>query len=120
MTAPKGSGTLRLGVAGLGTVGGGLLKLIERQDELRLPGRLEVVAVSARNKNRNRGVDISKFRWVDDPVELALADDIDVVVELVGGSDGPAKRTVEAALRSGYAVVALMKLIGVPVAKGKR
>ena len=104
MTAPKGSRTLRLGVAGLGTVGGGLLKLIERQDELRLPGRLVVTAVSARNKNRNRGVDISKFRWVDDPVELALADDVDVVVELVGGSDGPAKRTVEAALRSGKAV----------------
>lgn len=111
MTAPKGSGTLRLGVAGLGTVGGGLLKLIERQDELRLPGKLEVVAVSARNKNRNRGVDISKFRWVDDPVELALADDIDVVVELVGGSDGPAKRTVEAALRSGKAVVSANKAL---------
>ena len=111
MTAPKGSGTLRLGVAGLGTVGGGLLKLIERQDELRLPGKLEVVAVSARNKSRNRGVDISKFRWVDDPVELALADDIDVVVELVGGSDGPAKRTVEAALRSGKAVVSANKAL---------
>jgi homoserine dehydrogenase len=108
----SGSGkTLRLGVAGLGTVGGGLLKLIERQAELRLPGKLEVVAVSARNKNRNRGVDISKFRWVDDPVELALADDIDVVVELVGGSDGPAKRTVEAALRSGKSVVSANKAL---------
>jgi len=103
--------TLRLGVAGLGTVGGGLLKLIERQAELRLPGKLEVVAVSARNKNRNRGVDISKFRWVDDPVELALADDIDVVVELVGGSDGPAKRTVEAALKSGKSVVSANKAL---------
>lgn len=103
--------TLRLGVAGLGTVGGGLLKLIERQAELRLPGKLEVVAVSARNKSRNRGVDISKFRWVDDPVELAVADDIDVVVELVGGSDGPAKRTVEAALRSGKSVVSANKAL---------
>lgn len=103
--------TLRLGVAGLGTVGGGLLKLIERQNELRLPGKLEVVAVSARNKNRNRGVDISKFKWFDDPVELALSPDIDVVVELVGGSDGPAKRTVEAALRSGKAVVSANKAL---------
>lgn len=103
--------TLRLGVAGLGTVGGGLLKLIERQAELRLPGKLEVVAVSARNKTRNRGVDISKFRWVDDPVELALAEDIDVVIELVGGSDGPAKRTVEAALRSGKSVVSANKAL---------
>lgn len=103
--------TLRLGVAGLGTVGGGLLKLIERQGELRLPGKLEVVAVSARNKTRNRGVDISKFKWFDDPVELALSPDIDVVVELVGGSDGPAKRTVEAALRSGKAVVSANKAL---------
>ena len=109
MTGP--GKTLRLGVAGLGTVGGGLLKLIERQAELRLPGKLEVVAVSARNKNRNRGVDISKFRWADDPMELALAPDIDVIVELIGGSDGPAKRTVEAALRSGKSVVSANKAL---------
>jgi homoserine dehydrogenase len=111
MTAPKGSKTLRLGVAGLGTVGGGLLKLIERQDELRLPGRLTVTAVSARSKSRNRGVDISKLRWVDDPVELATADDVDVVVELIGGSDGPAKRTVEAALKAGKPVVSANKAL---------
>jgi homoserine dehydrogenase len=111
MTAPKGSKTLRLGVAGLGTVGGGLLKLIERQDELRLPGTLVVTAVSARSRSRNRGVDISKLRWVDDPVELASADDVDVVVELIGGSDGPAKRTVEAALKAGKAVVSANKAL---------
>ncbi|HEY7797614.1 MAG TPA: homoserine dehydrogenase, partial [Hyphomonadaceae bacterium] len=111
MTAPKGSRTLRLGVAGLGTVGGGLLKLIERQDELRLPGKLIVTAVSARSKSRNRGVDISKLRWVDDPVELATADDVDVVVELIGGSDGPAKLTVEAALKAGKPVVSANKAL---------
>jgi homoserine dehydrogenase len=103
--------TLRLGIAGLGTVGAGLVKLIERQDELRIPGKLEIVAVSARSKSRNRGVDISKYRWVDDPVELATADDIDVVVELVGGSDGPAKRTVEAALKNGKQVVSANKAL---------
>jgi homoserine dehydrogenase len=111
MTAPKGSKTLRLGVAGLGTVGGGLLKLIERQDELRLPGKLVVTAVSARSRSRNRGVDISKLRWVDDPVELATADDVDVVVELIGGSDGPAKRTVEAALKAGKPVISANKAL---------
>ena len=103
--------TLRLGVAGLGTVGAGLLKLIARQDELRIPGKLVVSAVSARSKSRERGVDISKFRWVDDPVELALADDVDVVVELIGGSDGPAKRTVEAALKAGKPVVSANKAL---------
>lgn len=103
--------TLRLGVAGLGTVGAGLIKLIERQGELRLPGRLEVVAVSARSKGRNRGVDISKYRWADDPLEFATADDIDVVVELIGGSDGPAKRLVETALKAGKQVVSANKAL---------
>lgn len=103
--------TLRLGVAGLGTVGAGLLKLIARQDELRIPGRLEVTAVSARSRSRERGVDISGLRWTDDPVELALADDVDVVVELIGGSDGPAKRTVEAALKAGKPVVTANKAL---------
>lgn len=103
--------TLRLGVAGLGTVGAGLLKLIARQDELRIPGKLVVTAVSARSKTRERGVDISQYRWVDDPVELALAGDVDVVVELIGGSDGPAKRTVEAALKAGKPVVTANKAL---------
>jgi homoserine dehydrogenase len=111
MTAPEGSRTLRLGVAGLGTVGAGLLKLVARQNELRLPGKLVVTAVSARSRTRNRGVDISKLRWVDDPVELATADDVDVVVELIGGSDGPAKRTVEAALKAGKPVVSANKAL---------
>ncbi len=111
MSEVKSRKTLRLGIAGLGTVGAGLVKLIDRQDELRLPGRLAVTAVSARSKKRDRGVDISKFRWVDDPVELATADDVDVVVELVGGSDGPAKLTVEAALKAGKAVVTANKAL---------
>jgi homoserine dehydrogenase len=103
--------TLRIGIAGLGTVGAGLIRLIDRQDELRLPGRLEVVAVSARSKSRNRGVDISRYRWVDDAEEIATADDIDVVVELIGGSDGPAKLLVEKALRNGKQVVSANKAL---------
>jgi len=102
---------LRIGVAGLGTVGGGLLSLVARQDELRLPRRLVVSAVSARSRNRNRGADITSFRWVDDAVELALSEDVDVFVELIGGSDGPAKRSVEAALRAGKHVVTANKAL---------
>jgi homoserine dehydrogenase len=102
---------LRLGVAGLGTVGAGLLALIERQGDLRIPGRLEVSAVSARSRSRGRGVDISRFRWHDDPVELAAAADVDVVVEMIGGSDGPARRTVEAALKAGKPVVTANKAL---------
>ncbi|MEZ5937086.1 MAG: homoserine dehydrogenase [Hyphomonadaceae bacterium] len=105
------SGKLRLGVAGLGTVGAGLLRLVERQAELRIPGKVEVTAVSARNRSRDRGVDISGMRWVDDPVELARGDDVDVLVELVGGADGPAKLAVEAAMKAGKPVVTANKAL---------
>ena len=110
MTARKPK-TLRLGVAGLGTVGAGVIRLVDRQEELRLPGKLAVTAVSARSRTRERGVDISRYRWADDPVELAMSDDVDVVVELIGGSDGPAKLTVEAALKAGKSVVSANKAL---------
>lgn len=101
---------LRVGVAGLGTVGGGLLKLFA-DDANRLNERLEITAVSARNRTRNRGVDISRYQWFDDPVELAANPEIDVLVELIGGSDGPAKRAVETALERGAHVITANKAL---------
>lgn len=103
--------TLRLGVAGLGNVGAGLVKLVQGQDNLRLGGRLAISGVSARNRNRDRGVDISAYHWADDPMELATADDVDVYVELIGGADGPAKLSVEAALNAGKHVVTANKAL---------
>jgi hypothetical protein len=91
--------TWRIGVAGLGTVGGGLLGfLAERPDYAPAGGRAVVTGVSARSRSRPRPVDISSLAWFDDPVALAQSPDIDIFVELVGGSDGPAKAAVEAAL----------------------
>ena len=84
---------LRVGLAGLGTVGGGVVKLLDANRALieRRAGRpIDVVAVSARDRNRDRGVDLSRFAWVDNTTDLAARDDVDVVVELIGGSDGPA------------------------------
>ncbi len=103
--------TLKLGIAGLGHVGCGLIDLAERQAELRLPGRIEITGVSARNRNRNRPVDVSSYRWFDDPADLATDPDVDVFVELVGGSDGPAKLAVEAALAAGKPVVTANKAL---------
>lgn len=103
-------GKLRVGIAGLGTVGGGLLKLFA-DPAARLNEKLELVAVSARNRSRDRGVDIGRYRWFDDPVELAAQPAVDVVVELIGGSDGPAKRTVETALQRGAHVVSANKAL---------
>ncbi len=103
--------TLRLGIAGLGNVGVGLVKLVQNQTNLRLAGNLEISAVSARNKTRDRGIDISGYGWEDDPVKLATSDDIDVYVELVGGSDGPALVSIEEALKAGKHVVTANKAV---------
>ena len=109
-------GTIRIGIAGLGTVGCGLLQAIEKQAELRLPGKISVNGVTSRTKDRERPVDISTYKWVDDPVSLARDPDIDVFVELIGGSEGVAKDSVVAAMTSGKPVVtankALMAMYG--------
>ena len=84
---------LRVALAGLGTVGAGVVKLIDANRSLieRRAGRpIEVVAVSARDRTRDRGINLSRFQWVDDTTALAELDGVDVIVELIGGSDGPA------------------------------
>ena len=83
-------GPLKIGIAGLGHVGCGLIELVERQQNLRLPGEVKITGVSARSQSRNRPVDISPYRWFDDAATLAEDPDVDVFVELMGGSDGPA------------------------------
>lgn len=103
---------LRIALAGLGTVGVGVIQLIEENSAIisRRAGRsIEIVAVTARDRSKNRGVDLSGYRWTDDMTALAMAEDIDVVVELVGGSDGPALTLAREALGSGKAFVTANK-----------
>ncbi len=105
---------LKLGLAGVGTVGGGLLQLLAaRGDSLaaRAGRPIEVVAVSTLEDRRNKDVDISAFRRVQDPVALATDPGIDVFVELMGGEGGIAKESVEAALRAGKHVVTANKAL---------
>jgi len=108
------SDPLRLGIAGLGTVGAGVVKIV-RQKSLLLEARtgrgIAISAVSARNREKDRGVPLTDYGWEDDPVTLATRDDVDVFVELVGGSDGPAKAAVEAALKAGKDVVTANKAL---------
>jgi homoserine dehydrogenase len=107
-----GKTTWRIGVAGLGTVGGGLLSfLAEHPDFAPAGGEAKVVGVSARSRSRPRPFDISSLAWFDDPVALAASPDIDVFVELIGGSDGPAKAAVETALKLGKPVVTANKAL---------
>jgi homoserine dehydrogenase len=105
---------LRIGIAGLGTVGAGTVQVIETHKDIlaaRAGQAIEIVAVSARSKSLDRGVDISGYRWHDDPTEMADADDIDLVVELIGGSDGVAKALAEKALQAGKHVVTANKAL---------
>src|SRR6478736_2997634 len=105
---------LKLGLAGLGTVGGGVLRLLaKRSPDLnkRIGRPIEIVAVSALNRHKNRDIDISGFRFVADPVELARDPGIDAFVELIGGEEGVAKEAVEAALRAGKHVVTANKAL---------
>jgi len=107
MTAP-----LRIALAGLGTVGAGVIRLIEANGDLiaRRAGRpLQVVAVSARDRTRDRGVDLSPYAWEDDMTAMAARPDVDVVVELVGGSDGPALTLARNALAAGKGLVTANK-----------
>ena len=103
---------LRIALAGLGTVGAGLIRLIEANGALiaRRAGRaVEIVAVSARDRSKDRGVDLTRYAWEDDMTALAARPDIDVVVELVGGADGPALTTARIALGGGKGLVTANK-----------
>ncbi len=103
---------LRVALAGLGTVGGGVIRLLDANRDLitRRAGRaIEVVAVSARDRSKDRGLDLSRFAWVDDTRELAAQDGADVVVELIGGSDGPALTLARATLAAGKGFVTANK-----------
>ncbi len=109
-----GAQPFRVGVAGLGTVGASALKIIARQDNAlteRAGRPIRVTAVSARDRSRDRGHDLSAYRWFDDPVALARSDEVDCVVELMGGADGPAKAVVETALAHGKHVVTANKAL---------
>ncbi|HET7408629.1 MAG TPA: homoserine dehydrogenase [Paracoccaceae bacterium] len=108
MTTP-----FRLGIAGLGTVGAGVVALVQAHGAMlaQKAGRpVEIAAVSARNRGRERAVDLSAYDWEDDPAALA-GRDIDCVVEVIGGSDGPAKALVEKAIAGGRHVVTANKAL---------
>jgi len=107
MTTP-----LRLGIAGLGTVGSGVIGLLQRHVDLlasRAGRPIEIRAVCARDRTKNREVQLDGYEWEESPAALADRDDIDVLVELIGGADGPAKTAVETAISNGRDVVTANK-----------
>ena len=104
----------KIAIAGLGTVGSGVLQLLDRQADLlaqRAGRRIVVAAVSARDRRRDRGADISAVRWYEDAAAMAADPEIDVVVELIGGADGIARQVLDTALDHGKHVVTANKAL---------
>ena len=102
----------RIGIAGLGTVGAGVVKLLQDNQAIitKRAGRpVEIVAVTASSKDKDRGVDLSNYQWMDSLIDMVNNSDIDAVIELIGGSDGAVKNMVEGALQKGKDVVTANK-----------
>ncbi|HAA93039.1 MAG TPA: homoserine dehydrogenase [Rhodospirillaceae bacterium] len=115
---------LKIAIAGLGTVGAGSLRILQTHGDLlaeRARRPVQVTAVSARDKSRDRGLDLADIEWYEDAAEMAAKADCDLVLELIGGSDGIAKTVCEGAIAAGRHVVtankALIALHGTELAK---
>ena len=102
---------LRVGVAGLGTVGASVLELLRRREDLALrTGRsIEVTGVSTRDRGKVRHGELRGAAWTDDAVALARSSTIDCFVELIGGENGVALAAVRAAIEAGKHVVTANK-----------
>ena len=108
------SGPLKVAIAGLGTVGAGTIRLLREQAdviEARAGRPIVVTAVSARDRSRDRGVAVDGLQWFDDASVMAAEADVDVVVEVIGGSDGIARKVCETALGRGCHVVTANKAL---------
>ncbi|MFY9287150.1 MAG: homoserine dehydrogenase [Alphaproteobacteria bacterium] len=115
---------LTIAIAGLGTVGAGAVKLLQKNAELiarRTGNPIKIKAVSAHDKAKKRDCDLSGIDWVDDVQNLGQLPGVDVVVELMGGAEGPARKLAENALKNGKHLItankALMATHGVALAK---
>lgn len=105
---------LRLGIAGLGTVGMGVVKIVQAHGDLlalRAGRPITITAVSARDRTKNRDADLSGYAWETDPVALARRPDVDILIEVMGGENGPAKAATEAAIAAGKDIVTANKAL---------
>ena len=105
---------LKIAIAGLGTVGVGVIKILEEHKSMiaARSGRLiEIVAVSASNRSRERGIDISGYDWADNALDFATRTDVEIVVELIGGSDGIAAALARQSLVGGKSFVTANKAL---------
>lgn len=106
--------TINIAIAGLGTVGAETYRIITEESDFlkaRSSANFNVVAVSAKSKDKKRDVDLTGVEWIADCRDIADIDNIDVVIELVGGSEGVAKDLVEKAITNGKSVITANKAL---------
>lgn len=106
--------TLKVGIAGLGTVGSGVLRILRDHADLltaRAGRPIQVTAVTARDRTRNRGIPLDSMQWHDTPEALAADPGVELVVEVIGGSENPARGLVEKALQAGKPVITANKAL---------
>ena len=105
---------LKIAIAGIGTVGVGVIKILETHKDMiaaRTGREIEIVAVSASNRTKDRGIDISAYDWADNALNFADRDDVEIVVELIGGSDGVAAALARQSLANGKSFVTANKAL---------
>ncbi len=108
------SSSLKIAIAGLGTVGLGVIEIINKHSETlhkRSGKKFDIVAICAKSKNKKRSFNLKNFEWEDDLKNLSSRKDIDVVIELIGGSDGPALDLVKGALNAKKHVITANKAL---------
>ena len=105
---------IKIGIVGLGSVGQGVLQILNENlnsIEDKTDTKFRITGISAKNKTRKRDIEISTYPWFDNPLELTLNPDVDVIIELVGGEDGIALQLVESALKKKKHVITANKAL---------
>lgn len=108
------SGEFRIAIAGLGTVGAGVVKLLQDNADVvgkRAGKEIKIVAVSARSRGKDRGCDLSGYEWYENPLDLCGLENCDAIIEMIGGDEGIAKDLVEKSMKSGKNVVTANKAL---------
>ena len=106
--------TINIAIAGLGTVGAETYRIITEESDFlkaRSSANFNVVAVSAKSRDKKRDVDLTGTEWITDCRDIADINNIDVVIELVGGSEGVAKELVEKSITNGKSVITANKAL---------
>ena len=105
---------LNIAIIGLGNIGSYLFKYLnEKKKILTEKNNCHPVLkyVSAKNKNKKRNIKIKKDQWIKDYIKITKFKDVDLIVELIGGAEGPAKNLVFAALKNKKHVVTANKAL---------